>query len=88
MGNKLAYILLVTILFVPILSGCAPKCEPCQPTIITEYKEVKVPVMYKLSRPNRPMMTDDQPLPVYLNEVLSYIENLEVIIDQTKGSKR
>ena len=85
--NKLAYILLLTILFTPFLGGCAPKCEPCLPIIQTEYKTVEVPVVYSLKRPARPVKASDQPIPLYLNEILTYVKTLEATIDGTKAKR-
>lgn len=83
MKNKL--LVLCAIL---LLSGCANKApQPCEPIIQVEYVEVKVPVMYKLSRPARPTL-NDQPVPVYLKELTIYTEQLEGIIDGTQTSKR
>ena len=80
MKNKL--LVLCAIL---LLSGCANKAsQPCEPV---EYVEVKVPVIYKLSRPTRPTL-NDQPVPVYLKELTIYTERLEGIIDGTQTSKR
>lgn len=71
-----------------LLSGCAVKPpQPCEPIIQTEYVKVKVPVVYKLSRPARPTMKD-QPVPVYLKELTIYTEQLESIIDNTKKKKQ
>lgn len=69
---------LIILLF--LLVGCASK----EPTIIykTDYKEVKIPVTYKLERPKRPMFTSTDTVPVYLLKVLSYTKSLEVIIDE------
>lgn len=83
MKNKL--LVLCTIL---LLSGCANKApQPCEPIVQVEYVEVKVPVMYKLSRPARPTL-NDQPVPVYLKELTIYTEQLESIIDNTKKKKQ
>ena len=70
-------------LAVLLFTGCAKVPQPCEPVIITEYIEVKVPVVYKLSRPARPTL-NDQPVPIYLKELTIYTEQLESIIDNTK----
>ena len=70
-----------------LFSGCASKQQPCEPIVTIEYVEVKVPVMYKLSRPDRPTLTD-QPVPIYLRELTIYTEQLESIIDNTKKKKQ
>lgn len=61
-----------------MLVGCA------KPKVITkmEIVEVKVPVVYKLERPNRPKFLRSDTVPTYLNKLVKYTEKLEVIIDE------
>ena len=61
------------------LVGCASK-----PRIVTktEIVEVKVPVVYRLERPERPRFTNTDTVPTYLNKLVKYTEKLEVIIDE------
>ena len=75
-------------LAVLLFTGCAKVPQPCEPVVITEYIEVKVPVVYKLSRPARPMIANTQPIPLYLKELTINVEQLEGIIDGTTNSKR
>ena len=75
-------------LAVLLFTGCAKVPQPCEPVIITEYIEVKVPVVYKLSRPARPTIVNTQPIPLYLKELTIYVEQLESIIDNTKKKKQ
>lgn len=70
---------LISIIFLYLLfTGCA------KPEIIykTEYKEVKVPVIYKIERPNRPTFESTDTIPIYLLKVLKYTQSLELIIDE------
>lgn len=70
---------LINIIFLCLLfTGCA------KPEIIykTEYKEVKVPVIYKIERPNRPTFESTDTIPIYLLKVLKYTQSLELIIDE------
>lgn len=62
-----------------LLSACASK-----PKIVTkvEYVEVKVPVIYKIDRPDRPRYLKTDTIPVYLNKLVRYTHKLEVIIDE------
>ena len=62
-----------------LLSACATK-----PNIVTkvEYVEVKVPVIYKIDRPERPRYLKTDTIPVYLNKLVRYTHKLEVIIDE------
>lgn len=62
-----------------LLVGCSAK-----PKIVTkvEYVEVKVPVVYKLERPERPRYLKTDTIPVYLNKLVRYTDKLEVIIDE------
>lgn len=66
-----------------VLCGCSNKQEICSPIIKTEYVEVKIPVTYKLKRPSRPKLDESQPIPIYIKELTSYTETLEIIIDGT-----
>lgn len=63
-----------------LLLGCSTK----QPDVIysTKYQEVKVPVVYNLQRPNRPVYQTTDAVPVYLLKILEYTSALEVIIDE------
>ena len=63
-----------------LLVGCATT----QPRTITktEIVEVKVPVVYKLERPERPRFLEGDTVPTYLNKLVRYTEKLEVIIDE------
>ena len=64
-----------------LLVGCAAKSEP---DIIykTVYQEVKVPVVYKIDRPKRPMYTSNDTAPSYLLKLRQYTMTLETIIDE------
>lgn len=63
-----------------LIVGCANK--PCpEPITKIEYVTVNVPVKYKIKRPNRPKMTKADSIPIYLKEVTTYTETLEMIID-------
>ena len=74
---KLISICLLSIL---CLSGCASN----KPEIIykTVYQEVKVPVVYKIDRPKRPMYTSNDTAPSYLLKLRQYTMTLETIIDE------
>ena len=67
-----------------MLVGCA------KPRIITktEVVEVKVPVVYKLERPNRPRYKSTDTVPVYVNKLVKYTEKLEVIIDNHNSGNK
>ncbi len=65
-----------------LLMGCA---KP-QTIYITEHQEVKVPVVYKLQRPKRPVYLPTDTTPVYLLKLIEYTKLLETIID--KHSKK
>ena len=69
---------LTSILLCTLLIGCT------KPEIIykTEYKEVKVPVVYKIERPSRPIFKSTDTTPIYLLKVLEYTQTLELIIDE------
>lgn len=69
---------LISISLCFVLIGCA------KPEIIykTEYKEVKVPVVYKIERPERPIFKSTDTTPIYLLKVLEYTQTLELIIDE------
>jgi hypothetical protein len=75
--------LYIVLFLAPFLGGCA-STQPCLPITTTEYVEVKVPVVYKLKRPDRPKFNPVEPTPVYLSNVLIYTEILENIIDGTR----
>ena len=68
----------VSLLLCILLMGCA---KP-QTIYITEYQEVKVPVVYKLQRPKRPVYLPTDTTPVYLLKLIEYTRSLEVIIDE------
>lgn len=59
-------------------------CSNVQPQVIykTEYQEVKVPVMYDLTRPKRPKFTASDTAPAYLLKMRVYARTLEIIIDE------
>ena len=59
-------------------------CATTKPRTITktEIVEVKVPVVYKLERPERPRYLPEDTVPTYLNKLVRYTEKLEVIIDE------
>lgn len=63
-------------------------CASIKPEVIyrTEYQEVKVPVVYKLQRPKRPVYLPTDTTPVYLLKLIEYTKLLETIID--KHSKK
>ena len=69
---------LISMFLCLLLIGCS------KPEIIykTEYKEVKVPVVYKIERPNRPIFKSTDTTPIYLLKVLEYTQTLELIIDE------
>ena len=52
-----------------------------------EYVEVKVPVVYRLDKPDRPQYTSKDTAPSYLVKLLQYTKTLEIVIDEhNKGS--
>lgn len=61
-----------------LLLGCS------KPKVITKIEcvEVKVPIVYKLDRPNRPQYSSKDSIHSYLLKILEYTKNLEVIIDE------
>lgn len=65
-------------LLIVLMIGCS------KPTTLykTEYKEVKVPVMVKIDRPERPKYLYTDTNPSYLLKVLTYTKKLEIIIDE------
>lgn len=63
-----------------LLFGCA-STKP-EVTYRTEYQEVKVPVVYKIDRPKRPMYTSNDTAPSYLLKLKQYVITLETIIDE------
>lgn len=67
------------ILLALLMVGCATKPRTIT---TTEIVEVKVPVVYKLERPERPRFLQDDTVPSYLNKLVRYTEKLEVIIDE------
>lgn len=75
---NLVRISIIGLLFMLIV-GCSTK-----PIILykTEYKEVKVPVMVKINRPERPKYLSTDTNPSYLLKVLTYTKKLEVLIDE------
>ena len=70
----------VCLLSILCLSGCASN----KPEIIykTVYQEVKVPVVYKIDRPKRPLYTSSDNAPSYILKLRQYIITLETIIDE------
>lgn len=66
-------------LLIVLMVGCSTK-----PTILhkTEYKEVKVPVIVKIDRPERPKYLSTDTNPSYLLKVLTYTKKLEILIDE------
>ena len=68
---KLISICLLSIL---CLSGCASN-KPV-------YQGVKVPVVYKIDRPKRPLYTSSDNAPSYMLKLRQYIITLETIIDE------
>ena len=67
------------VLLVLLMVGCATKPRTITKT---EIVEVKVPVVYKLERPERPRFLQNDTVPSYLNKLVRYTEKLEVIIDE------
>ena len=78
---------ILLLVFVFLFSGCAKQYTPCEPLVTTEVVEVKVPVMYSLTRPKRPEFTENTIIPIYLEELIAYTSQLESIIDGTKRKK-
>ena len=68
----------LTVLWLMFLVGC------CKPNIeyVTKYQEVKVPVVYRIDKPNRPVYLPTDTAPVYLLKVLEYTELLEILINE------
>lgn len=66
----------ICLLSILCLSGCASN----KPEII--YKEVKVPVVYRIDRPKRPLYTSSDNAPSYMLKLRQYIITLETIIDE------
>ena len=60
-----------------IVAGCSNKVHTKIETV-----EVKVPVVYKIDRPNRPRYMPDDTIPSYVNKLITYTEILEVLIDE------
>ena len=69
---------LISIFLCLLFIGCS------KPGVIykTEYKEVKVPVVYRIERPDRPIFKSTDTTPIYLLKVLEYTQTLELIIDE------
>lgn len=65
-----------------LISGCS-SAKP-EKVYIPQSEIVKVPtyVAYKLERPSRPEFTQDDTLPTYMVKLVTYVEKLEVIIDE------
>ena len=57
-------------------------CSARQQTPDIKIVEVKVPVVYQIDSPNRPVFTLNDTSATYLAKVLSYTEKLEVIINE------
>ena len=68
----------VSLLLCILLMGCA---KP-QTIYVTEYQEVKVPVVYKIDRPKRPMYISNDTALSYLLKLKQYVITLETIIDE------
>lgn len=70
---------LLLLLCIFVLMGCSTS-----PTVVykTEYQEVKIPVVYELKRPNRPIYESNDSVPVYLLKLIEYTQVLETIIDE------
>lgn len=66
-------------LLIVLMVGCSAKS-----TILykTEYKEVKIPVIVKIDRPERPKYLSTDTNPSYLLKVLTYTKKLEILIDE------
>ena len=66
-------------LLIVLMVSCSTK-----PTILykTEYKEIKVPVIVKIDRPERPKYLSTDTNPSYLLKVLTYTKKLEILIDE------
>ena len=69
---------LISVFLCLLFIGCS------KPRVIykTEYKEIKVPVVYKIEKPNRPVFKSTDTTPIYLLKVLEYTQILELIIDE------
>ena len=61
------------------LFGCASKPEVIYKTV---YQEVKIPVVYKIDRPKRPIYTSKDTAPSYMLKLRQYVITLETIIDE------
>ena len=74
---------LVRISVLGLLTTLIVSCS-AKPTILykTEYKEVKVPVIVKIDRPERPKYLSTDTNPSYLLKVVTYTKKLEVLIDK------
>lgn len=68
-----------------LLSACA---KPQHIVTKTEYIEVKVPVVYKIDRPDRPRYLKTDTVPTYLNKLVRYTHKLEIIIDEHNTSAK
>lgn len=66
-------------LLIVLMVSCSAK-----PTILykTEYKEVKVPIIVKIDKPERPKYLSTDTNPSYLLKVLTYTKKLEILIDE------
>ena len=69
----------ISLLLIILLTGCATADQNV--IVKTEYVRVDVPVIYKLTRPARPIMAGKS-TPEYLSDVLTYTKTLETIIDE------
>ena len=74
---------LVRISILGLLTTLIVSCST-KPTVIykTEYKEVKVPVIVKIDKPERPKYLSTDTNPSYLLKVITYTKKLEVLIDE------
>lgn len=66
-------------LLLVLMIGCSTKPATLYKT---EYKEVKVPVIVKIDRPERPKYLSTDTNPSYLLKVLTYTKKLEILIDE------
>ena len=71
----------ILLLLMLSLVGCSNKPQ-IQTIVKTEYKEVKVPVVYSLKRPSRPVYKHSDNAASYLIKLMSYTKVLEVTIDE------
>ena len=72
------------IISILILSLFLFGCASVKPEVIykTVYQEVKIPIVYNIDRPKRPMYTSNDNTLSYLLKLKQYIITLETIIDE------